>query len=298
MLQRVYKERWLSTLFCFTGLLCISLFLTHPSTSAETTSFLAEQDATNNASPLSKTILISGNGPERHLMELLAEAFEQRHPSISVDFFWHPNAKPIRTIELGEADIAVTGEEVPSLRSTMIARDGIAIITNFSNPVKELSSDQLAEVLSGKIRYWSQVYEEAPQTKIVLVNRSTNQNIRQGLEKKLNIPNGISRSAYRAETEQEAITMVSGNLEAITFVSISPALRAKEDGVAINLLFIDKVEPEVQTVLDKRYPIQRPIMLITKKQPSDEIMAFETFVLSAEGQRQIKNGRYYHLSDR
>jgi len=276
----------------------MSLFLTHPSTSAETTSFLAEQDATNNASPLSKTILISGNGPERHLMELLAEAFEQRHPSISVDFFWHPNAKPIRTIELGEADIAVTGEEVPSLRSTMIARDGIAIITNFSNPVKELSSDQLAEVLSGKIRYWSQVYEEAPQTKIVLVNRSTNQNIRQGLEKKLNIPNGISRSAYRAETEQEAITMVSGNLEAITFISISPALRAKEDGVAINLLFMDKVEPEVQTVLDKRYPIQRPIMLITKKQPSDEVMAFETFVLSAEGQRQIKKGRYYHLSDR
>jgi len=95
-------------------------------------------------------------------MEKLANAFEQQHPSISVDFFWHPNAKPIRTLELHEADIAITGEEILSLRSTMIARDGIAVLANFSNPIKEMTTPQLADVFSGKLRYWSQVYEEAP----------------------------------------------------------------------------------------------------------------------------------------
>ena len=279
------------------GIWLCSLSLPALSAFAQETS-LPEQTTLSEVSSPSKTILISGNGPERYLMEILADAFEHRNPSISVDFFWHPNAKPIRTIQLGEADIAVTGEEVPSLRSTMIARDGIAIITNFSNPVKEITSGQLAEIFSGKLRYWSQVYEEAPQTKIVLVNRATNQNIRQGFEKLLQIPNGISRSAYRAETEQEAITMVSGNLEAITFVSMTPALRAKEDGVAINLLFIDRIEPEVQTVLDKRYTIQRPVMLITRQQASQEVLAFEQFVLSPDGQRLIKKGKYYQLSDR
>ncbi len=252
--------------------------------------------AVDNTFP-SKTLLISGNGPERYLLELLANGFEQQHPSISVDFFWHPNAKPIRTIELGESDIAITGEAVPSLRSTMIARDGIAALTNFSNPVKSVTSAQLAEIFSGKIRYWSQVNEEAPQTKIVLINRAANQNIRQGFEKQLAIQGGISRSAHRAESEQEAITSVSGNLEAITYVSITPALRAKEDGVAINLLFIDGIEPEVQTVLDKRYPIQRPVMLITNQNPSSEVLAFEQFVLSPDGQRLIKKGKFYHLSD-
>jgi phosphate transport system substrate-binding protein len=297
MLRILPREHKLPTFVLIIGLLLFHFFLLLPSISAQETSS-PEQDSTNDGSSPSKTILLSGNGPERYLMELLANAFEQDHPSISVDFFWHPNAKPIRTIELGEADIAVTGKEAPSLRSTMIARDGIAVLTNFSNPVKEMTSSQLAEVFTGKLRYWSQVYEEAPQTKIVLVNRSTNQNIRQGFEKQLKIANGISRSAYRAETEQEAITMVSGNLEAITFVSITPALRAKEDGVAINLLFIDGIEPEVQTVLDKRYPIQRPVMLITNQQPSAEVLAFEQFVLSSDGQRLIKKGKYYQLSDR
>ncbi|MDH5585703.1 MAG: substrate-binding domain-containing protein [Nitrospirota bacterium] len=295
--------RWLSPFlhlrnaFGIVGLLLMALVVPAPQTFAAK-ELLSQPNQIDASSSLSKTILISGNGPERYLMEILADAFEQRHPTISVDFFWHSHAKPIRTVELGEADIAVTGEEVQSFRSTMIARDGIAVLTNFSNPVKELTSSQLAEIFSGKLRYWSQVYEEAPQTKIVLVNRSTNQNIRQSFEQQLKISNGISPSAIQAESEKEAITTVSGNLEAITFVSITPALRAKEDGVAINLLFIDRIEPEVQTVLDKRYPLQRPVMLVTNQQPSAEVLAFEQFVVSPEGQRLIKNGHFYPLSDR
>ena len=247
------------------------------------------------SSPISGTILIVGNGPERYLLEILAAEFESRHPSVSVDIFWHPNAKPIRTIELNEADIGITGEEVPSLRSTLIARDGVAVLTNFSNPVKEMTTQQVADVFSGKIRYWSQVYEEAPQTKIVLINRTTNENIRQGFEKTLRIPDGIPRSAYRAGTEDEAIKAVSGNLEAITFVSMTPALRAKEDGVAINLLFINRVEPEVQTVLDNRYPLQRPVMLISNTHPSPQALAFEQFALSREGQNLMRKGKFYPL---
>ena len=249
----------------------------------------------SDSSPISGTILIVGNGPERYLLEILAAEFESRHPSVSVDIFWHPNAKPIRTIELNEADIGITGEEVSSLRSTAIARDGIAVLTNFSNPVKEMTTQQVADVFSGKIRYWSQVYEEAPQTKIVLINRTTNENIRQGFEKTLGISDGIPRSAFRAGTEDEAIKAVSGNLEAITFVSMTPALRAKEDGVAINLLFINRVEPEVQTVLDNRYPLQRPVMLITNARPSPQALAFEQFALSREGQNLMRKGKFYPL---
>ncbi len=292
MVQCLIRKYDTPTIFCVMGIIAFGLCL--PLTKA-----LALEPAHSSHTSLhSKTILVAGNGPERYLMELLADAFEKHHPSISIDFFWHSNAKPVRTIELHEADIAITGKDVPSLRSTMIARDGIAVVTNFSNPIKEMTTTQLADVFSGKLRYWSQVYEEAPQTKIILVNRSTNQNIRQAFEHWLKIPNGIPRSVYRAETEKDAITRVSGNLEAITFVSMAPALRAKEDGVAIKILFIDMIEPEVQTVLDKRYPIQRPVMFVTSQEPTPEVLAFEQFALSQEGQRLIRKSKYYPLSDR
>lgn len=274
------------------GFLCGLIFPFSPVHSTESTT---SKPRVTVPATISGTMLIVGNGPERYLLEILAAEFESRYPSVSVDIFWHPNAKPIRTIELNEADIGITGEEVPSLRSTVIARDGVAVLTNFSNPVKEMSIQQVADVFSGKIRYWSQVYEEAPQTKIVLINRTPNENIRQGFEKTLHIPDGIPRSAYRAGTEDEAIKAVSGNLEAITFVSMTPALRAKEDGIAINLLFINRVEPEVQTILDNRYPLQRPVMLITHSRPSQQVLAFEQFALSPEGQNLMRKGKYYPL---
>lgn len=250
---------------------------------------------TTQAANISGTILIVGNGPERYLMEILAAEFEARHSSVNIDFFWHPNAKPIRTIQRNEADIGIAGEQVSALRSTVIARDGIGVLTNFSNPVKSMTMQQVGDVFSGKLRYWSDVHEEAPQVKIVLINRTDNRNIRQGFEKALNISGKIPRAAYRAETEDEAIKMVSGNLQAITFVSMAPALRAKEDGIAINLLFINGVEPEVQTVLDNRYPLQRPVVLLTKPDPSPHVLAFEEFILSQEGQRLMRKGNYYPL---
>lgn len=250
----------------------------------------------NSESNLSGILLIAGNGPERHLLVFLAQEFEKHHPSVSIDLFWHPNAKPIRTIQLDEADIGVTGEEVPGLRSTIVGRDGIAILTNFSNPIKELTKQQVADVFSGKVRFWSEINEEAPELKIVLINRANNQNIRQGFQKSLRIKR-ISRTARVEGSERHAINAVTGALEAITFVSMAPALRSKEDGISINLLFVDRIEPEYQTVLDGRYPLQRPIVFLSKPEPSDLVLAFEQFVLSPAGQKLVKKVKYYPLGD-
>ncbi|MGB0909725.1 MAG: substrate-binding domain-containing protein [Nitrospirales bacterium] len=244
---------------------------------------------------LAGTLRITGNGPEHHLLTSLAHAFEMHYPTVSVDIFWHENAKPIRTVELGEADMGITGYEDSSLRSTTVARDGIAVITNFSNPVSELSLKQMSAVFSGNTRFWSQVYEEAPEMKIKLVNRADNQNIRQGFVNMLGIKR-IPRTARMIQLEQHAINAVAGDLSAITFVSMAKALRAREDGVAINLLFIEKVEPEYQTVLDKTYPLQRPVIFITQPHPTPIILAFEQFTLSSNGQRIIKANSYYALS--
>ena len=246
---------------------------------------------------LSGTIRVTGNGPEEHILRSLAQAFEDQHTEVSIDIFWHTNVKPVRTLELHESDIGITGFSVPHLRSTTVARDGIAVLTNFSNPVSELTKEQLAEVFSGKTRFWSQVFEEAPEMKIKLINRSNNQNIRQGFIQALGIKR-IGRSAKVIESERHAINAVTGDLATIAFVSMSPSLRAREDGVAINLLFIDGVEPEYQTVLDKSYPIQRPVVFLTQLDPDSLVLAFEQFVLSAKGQRLIrKSGLYYPLSD-
>ena len=57
--------------------------------------------------------------------------------------------------------------------------------------------------------------------------------------------------------------------------------------VAVRLSPIDKIEPEGPTVKDGRYPLRRPILLLSKKEPHPLAEAFTQFVLSPAGQQLI-----------
>lgn len=253
------------------------------------TTYAAESD-------LSGSILIVGNGPERYEIEDYAGEFEKTHPNVFIDFFWHPNAKPVKTVRAGEADIAITGISVEEkgLRSTTIAWDGIAVAVNFVNPVESMTTQQLADIFSGKLKFWSEVMEEAPQTRIVLINRASNQNIRQSFEQQLGITGKTPRTKV-VGPEVSAFKTVNGELGGITYASITPALQAKVDGYGVHLLFINGIELERPTILDRTYPLQKPVVFVTQAKPKPLAEAFVQYMLSKKGQRLVRRGRYFPL---
>jgi len=73
------------------------------------------------------TLTIAGNGPELTIIEALARAFEKANPRAYLDVVWDANSKPAEMVKSGQAQIAVTGTEVPDLSATPIAWDGIEI---------------------------------------------------------------------------------------------------------------------------------------------------------------------------
>jgi len=246
---------------------------------------------------LSGTILIAGNGPERYAFELLADAFERLHPLVSVDFFWHPNAKPAKMVQQDEADLGVTGKTFSGLQSVAIGRDGIAILTNFSNPLENITTSQLRDIFTGKLKFWSQIEEEEPERRIIIIHRSSHLHIRQGLEDALRINGDLIRSQKIVKSERQALNEATGILDAMTYISITPALRAKEDGIPVNLLFMDGIEPEYQTMLSGRYPLQRKIFVVFKSNRSSLVDAFVNFCLSETGQRLVREGKFFPIED-
>lgn len=241
-------------------------------------------------SDLTGTCLVIGNGPERYAIEALGQEFEALHPKTSIDFFWHENAKPVTEVKNGDADIAITGQIDAQFPSTIVAWDGIAVVTNFANPIEEITTDQLKKVFTGKVKYWSEVYEEGPEARITIINRAWNQNIRQGFEKLLGISNTNTPRTRIEETETQTFKAINGDIYSISYVSMGPALQAKKDGYGVTLLFINHIEPEYQTVLDGTYPLRRPVVFVTRESPSPIAKAFLDFVLSPAGQRAIKIG--------
>lgn len=231
---------------------------------------------------------IAGNGPEMPMIEQLARAFEKANPRAYVDILWDENSKPIEIVKSGQAQLAVAGREEPDLNATQIAWDGIAVMVNLANHMKEVTTQQVAEIFSGKVRLWSDL--GGPETKILLIDRPRNRNIRDAFEQYLGITGKIPDSAKVIGPDDKAIKTVAGTLpplSAVTYISLGTALDAVSGGVAVRLLPLDKVEPEEPTVKDGRYKLRRPVLLLSKKEPNPMVEAFVAFALSNEGQSII-----------
>lgn len=72
---------------------------------------------------------------------------------------------------------------------------------------------------------------------------------------------------------------------AVTYLSLGQALEAVASGVPVRLLPVDTVEPETPTVKDGRYPLRRPVLLLSNSEPDPLVEAFEQFALSDAGQK-------------
>src|SRR4029078_6545665 len=153
---------------------------------------------------LSAVITIAGNGPEFRMVERLGRAFEKQQLGAVAEIRWDPSFQPIRMVKSGEADLAVTGQIDPALVATPIAWDGIAVVVDFANPLREITSLQLAAMFSGVVTQWSDV--GGIDARIELIDRPANQHIRGTFETILEIVGKIPPSAHVSRSDQRAIS--------------------------------------------------------------------------------------------
>lgn len=235
---------------------------------------------------LSAAITIAGNGPELRVVERLTRAFEKQHVGAVVEIRWDPSFQPTHMVKSGEADLAVTELIDPDLVATPIAWDGIAVVVDFANPLREITSLQLAAMFSGVVTQWSDV--GGIDARIELIDRPSNQLIRGTFETILEIVGKIPPSAHVSRSDQRAISSVAGNGSAVTYVSLGVALDAVTYGVGVALLNVDQIEPAKQTVSDGRYRLRRPILLLRKHESNSTAASFVDFALSNEAKDIIE----------
>jgi len=234
------------------------------------------------------SLTIAGNGPELSTLESLAHAFEKANPRAYLDIVWDGNSRPVEMVKSGQAHIAVTGIEAPGLSAVPIAWDGIGILVHLSNFTKEVTKQQVTDIFSGKTTLWSEL--GGPETKILVIDRPRNQNLRDAFESQLGITGKITGAAKTIGSDEQVVKTVVGTLpplSAVAYLSLSQGLSVVSSGVAVRLLPIDKVEPEVPTVKDGRYPLRRPVLLLSKKGPNTLAEAFTQFVLYPAGKQII-----------
>jgi phosphate transport system substrate-binding protein len=167
-----------------------------------------------------------------------------------------------------------------------IAWDGIALIVNFANSVKEVSTSQARDLFTGQITNWSHL--DGGDQRVEVLSRAPEDNVQSGLETSLGILGRLRAAGKPVRSDEKALRAVSGRDTAITPISLAAALRAQEDGIPIRILTVDKVEPGPPTIKSGQYRLRRPVLLLTARRADAMTEAFVQFVRSAVGQQILQ----------
>src|SRR5271170_4070451 len=117
----------------------------------------------------SKLVIKGSDTLGAKLVPQLAEAYKAAHPGVSFDIAAEGSTTGIAAIIDGTADIGMASRrafdtEISSasangrtLKPTIVAYDGIAVIVNSANSVSALTKKQIEGIFTGSVSDWSQV---------------------------------------------------------------------------------------------------------------------------------------------
>jgi len=180
-------------------------------------------------------------------------------------------------------------ERKQDLVGTEIGYDAIAIFVNASNPVQNLSKEQLKGIFTGRIRNWSEVGGSnapiEPNTEIAGAKRATMLEFQEMVMDKAPYGEGFKQIDF----PRDQIIETAKNKNAICTVSrgllmkLSAYMRTKVKVVTVN-----GAGPTEADILSRAYIISRPLLLVTRGNPTGEAKRFIEFMLSPEGQKKVR----------
>jgi phosphate transport system substrate-binding protein len=249
------------------------------------------------AAELSGKLTILVGGREQAIFEKAAVKFEKQNPKVRVRLVDPEGADPLAALKEGAADMGVLGRtlspEEKQFEGTIVGWEGIGVMVNASNRVMDLNLRQVVDILTGKVKTWDEL--GGLESRITVIEREEGKGVRPYLEKILNVDGNMVKGKAVVEPDKEAVRIVSGALNAVSYLNLSTGLSNMIMGVPIRLLSIDKVEPEPANVSTGAYPLRRPIVLVTKSPPAPAAKAFNDFMLEKEGQKTVQEEDFVPL---
>ena len=241
-----------------------------------------------------QTISIAGSTTVAPIAEEIARISMERYPGIKVSVAGIGSGPGIKSVGAGEVDIGMASRDIksaefekyPDLKPFIVAKDSVAIIVHPSNPVEDLSIEQVAMIYAGKITNWKEV--GGPSKEIVVVTREAGSGTRATFEKFVMKPNKveIGGMAVVKPSNGEVRATIATTENAIGYISLG---YVDETVKAVSL---DGIKPTIENVVAGKYPITRNLYLITKGEPSLVEQAFIGLALSPEGQEIISKLGY------
>jgi phosphate transport system substrate-binding protein len=181
--------------------------------------------------------------------------------------------------------------------------DGVTMVVHATNDAPNLTLSQLQSLYTGDLLDWDEV--GGATEPILLVSREDGSGTRIAFESRVMGDESVSLTAVMMPTSWDVIEFVSGQPQAIGYVSrayVQELLisdEAESDGEdvetrsgSIRVLPVDETLPDAQNLADRSYPLVQPLFLVSRNEPRGWVREFVNFALSPAGQEIVG---HYHL---
>ena len=239
------------------------------------------------------TISISGSTSVGPLMEKIQEVYEAENPNVTLEIQQPGSGTGIKNAMEGVVEIGMASRELKAeesgVEATVIAYDGIALLVNPKNKVKDITMQQIKDIYTGKITNWKEVGgSDAP---IVVVSREEGSGTRDAFQELVGYKaEELVKDASISDGSGAVKATVAGNENAIGFASFEYV----DNTVAA--LKVDGAEPTAENVKGGSYKISRPFNLITKEDTlTEDGKALIDFIKSDKGQEIVAENKLITL---
>lgn len=231
-----------------------------------------------------EAITLAGSTAFQPFAEKLASDYMAAHPEVRITVQGGGSAVGIQSAlsgaaQVGMADLVKLPPEAANLTSTVVARDGIAVVVHPSNAVSNMTPEQVRDVFSGKIGNWSELGgSDAP---ITVVSREAGSGTRTSFEQIVGLEN-LTADALIQDSNGTVRETVANDARAVGYLSHG-LLNERIRDVALDGHRC--TNPEIAA---GGYTLVRPVFLLTQGAPQGLSKTFIDYVLSAEGQKTIE----------
>lgn len=243
----------------------------------------AHAQLSNGTGGLAGRLAITGSATLTPLITEVAARFEKLHPAVKIEVQGGGSAKGIAALRAGEADLAMVsrplGASERDFYAFPIMRDGVAIVVNRGNPVNTITTEQLKEVLQGRITNWKALGGAAAPLTVVWRGKGSGSTEiivdYVGIEHK-EVPQSFPVVVHQAE----ALKVVQGDRNAMTFTSVGVVERRVKAGAPIRALAFNGIAPSSRNVRKGTYVLSRPLTLVAPRIPEGLPKQFIDYALS------------------
>ena len=234
-----------------------------------------------------------------------AEKYQSEHPEVSISVTGGGSGTGIaallnKTVDIANASRQMQAEEIKQAKANgfdpvefVIARDAIAVIVNPTNPVGQLTMQQISDIYSGKINNWSKVGGE--NRPIVRLSREVNSGTHVYFrDTVVRLGDKNNKTLFATDTlllpsSEGIISEIRQNPNAIGYDGLGYVPSDLKTVAVARDANSPYVLPSIATVNDKSYPVARDLYMYTAGQPTGAVKAYLDWIVSPEAQTIVAN---------